>query len=51
MGGLTGSNDLKLNTECFLTGRSTRQWERLAREVSEASFFRVFKSSLDKTLG
>jgi len=51
MGGLTGSNDLKLNRERFLTERSVRQCERLVREVSKASFFRVFRSSLDKTLG
>lgn len=50
MGGLTGSNDPKLNGECFLTGSSIKQCERLAREVSGASFSRLFKSSLDKTL-
>lgn len=50
MGDPTGSNNPKLNRECFLTGRSVRQCERLVREVSEASFFRVLKSSLAKTL-
>lgn len=51
MGSLTGSNDLKLNQKHFLTGRSIRQCEHLAREVCEASLFRVFKSSIDNTPG
>lgn len=51
MGSLAGSFDLKLNKEIFPPERSIRQCDCLAREVSEALSFKVFKSALNKTLG